>query len=313
MNNSLQTIRLEIQNPFSMKEQFKFWKRTHRLLLNQREGGWRQVRNAVWVDYIYHPGESVKVYLTLEENAYKSFRSLLYPKGKRRRKSDVIIHEVSGSELELPPKVSICELKLAYENLFALGGDPPVQLPSQMTLVPGECARISFCFIPIQGEEWDIAILKKKMEGGQKELRQVVSQTGWVRYILYFINAMLQRFLFSDKKGAVDQPWLSGETLQKLNDSYFKSYIRLAAPQHILPKLARPFQSREGENRLVIHFLPRKEQKASLQEINKLRIGLYSRSDLNPNILGCKEISQLLPLLNIKLQSTSSEARPKLG
>jgi hypothetical protein len=128
--------------------------------------------------------------------------------------------------------------------------------------------------------------------------------------ILHLLLFALDRFfaLFSSRSEKLDtfSSWLSKETLRKMNHPQFKTFIRIAAPQRWLPTLAKPFTGGDGDNQLVINFLPRKEQIACMKEMNTQQLSLYSKTDLNPNLMSSGELSRLVPLFSRQVMMPDS-------
>lgn len=293
-------IKITTKHNLSLEAQQRFWKRIHRFFLQQQRW-WNP--QTIWIDVIYRGEHPLSVYMTLPHFVMEKLPDFL--REKRGKKSPIQLVPSQSEELKVPASVAVCELKLAYENLFALPTSTSVLLPDVLPLKQSEVARLSFGLVPIAKMGLNThhnEMYKAKMERGFRGFRGHVDASSLLKMILYYIDHWTQRLLNRDKKGSINVPWLSQDTLRKLNDCHFKAYIRIAGPQRILPKLARPFEELKGENELKIQFLPKREQQASLKEMNGQTIGLYSRSDLNPNIIGSREISALLPYLMTSLK-----------
>lgn len=312
MRDSYQVVKITTQHCLSIEEQQRFWKRLHRYFLHHQRW-WKP--QSVWIDVIYRGEHPLTVYMTVPQLVMEQLPDFLRGQEKRGKKNSIQLIPCLPEELKISPSAAVCELKLAFENLFALPTSASLLLPEKVPLEKSEMARLSFGFVPIEKMGLNIRknqMYKAKMETGFRDYRGSVDATGLFKIILYYLDQWTQRLMIRDQKGTLNVPWLSQDTLRKLNDCHYKAYIRIAGPQRILPRLARPFENMKGENELKIQFLPKREQLASLKELNSQKIGLYSRSDLNPNIIGSREISALLPFLLSVPISDHHNVRPIL-
>ena len=285
MKKAYQTIKLQLREPFTLEEQHRFWKRMHANLGTTRE--WYGLHpGEIWVDLIYLPNREVEVYLTLPNKLISNLPSFFKKRGRRTSKGQGIFVSPDSVDFSLPQDVTLCELKLAYENLFALAHHELTALPLTLELENNEAARLSFCFIPTSTSQWsmDKALTVKSMkEKGVRLKRENVGPIRAYQWFFFLLDRVLLLLTRKEKRtNKLGDAWLSKETIRKMNDSLFKAYIRIAAPQRLLPKLQKAFSVYDGDNALKINFLPRGEQIASRKEIIHHRLGLYSLTDLQP-------------------------------
>lgn len=314
LNNTLNIHKVESKSPLTLEDQQRFWRRLHHNILLQ--GNLQENRKSgVWVDVLYRPDQPWEVYFSASPEISPYLSKWFQRSRKRGNKLEVDFTPTDHTELAVPSVLTICELKLAFDNLFALPTYSPSLLPKSLPLKSDEKARISFWLKPIPAVMWNHHkhnLFKSKMEDGIRTGRGRVEATGWLRVFLYYIGIWMGRFLPIQSPSVPDVTWLSQETLRKLNDCHFETVIRIAAPQRLIPRLARPFQGDGGENQLMISFMPRKEEKSARKEINRHRLSFFTRSDLNPNILGSREISNLLSFFPNAQKLEQDKASPNL-
>jgi hypothetical protein len=307
----MQVMKIQLNNPFTNEDERKFWKKLHRILL--KNGGWWNLKQrTVWIDFIYRPKEFVSVYLSIPQKNADKMTALLTPEGRRKSILGNASHyAVDKQELLIPEKSSVCELKLAYENVFSLSTKSPVQLPSTLSLEEGEKVRISFCLQPISAnwQQHGSRVVKEKTEKGLIRPKDHLN-TGVLSLAFYFIRALLNKFILRDKLMENTTPWVSGETLKKLNDCHFKITVRIVGPQRLLPKLARPFQALQGENKLNIFFLSRKESNTKIREMSKQKLGFRTQADPNTNVLSTRELTAVVPFLTFRGAPQREDACP---
>lgn len=312
MKKAYQTIKLQLREPFTLEEQHRFWKRMHANLGTTRE--WYDLHpGEIWVDLIYLPNREVEVYLTLPNKLISNLPSFFKKRGRRTSKGQGIFVSPASVDFSLPQDVTLCELKLAYENLFALAHHELTALPLTLELENNEAARLSFCFVPTSTSQWsmDKALTVKSMK--EKGVRLKRENAGPIRAYQWFFFLLDRVLLLLTRKEKrthqLGDAWLSKETIRKMNDSLFKAYIRIAAPQRLLPKLQKAFSIYDGDNALKINFLPRGEQIASRKEIIHHRLGLYSLTDLQPNVLCSREIALAFPIFSTMTSTAEGEKR----
>lgn len=315
LSHALQMHKVVSKSCLTLEDQQRFWRRLHHHILHQvdlRENR----KNAVWIDVIYRPNEPWEVYLSAPPELTPYLSKWFRKDRKRVNKVEIDLSPLDDPQILTVPKgLSICELKLAFDNLFALSSDAPSILPEVLPLNNGELARISFCLRPIPAVMWNVhktSLFESKMQEGIRMGRGRVEAAGWVRVLLFYLGQWLGRIFSVKRPSMPDVNWLSQGTLRKLNDSHFETNIRIVAPQRLIPKLARPFQGEGGENHLVISFMPRNEEKSIGKELERQRLSLLTRSDLNPNILGSREISSLLSFFPRIHEIKQEKASPNL-
>lgn len=314
LSHSLKMHKMEVKSPLALEDQQRFWRRMHHHFLHQ-ETLRENRKNMVWVDVIYRPNEPWEVYFSAPAEITPNLAKWFRKDRKRVNKVDVDIQLIDPEILSIPNGLSVCELKLAFDNLFALPLDTPSLLPEKLPLNEGEAAIVSFCFIPIPAVKWNLHksnLLHSKMEQGIRKGRGRVEAVGWLGLLLYYLGQWIGRFLPDKFPSAPEDIGLSKGTLRKLNDCHFQSYIRIAAPQRVIPKLARVFQGEGAENHLLVTFMPRKEGKTALTEISEKKLHFLTRNDLNPNILGSREIASLLSFFPCTRKVNQELASPNL-
>jgi hypothetical protein len=312
VKKAYQTIKLQLREPFTLEEQHRFWKRMHANLGMTRE--WYGLHpGEIWVDLIYLPNREVEVYLTLPNKLISNLPSFFKKRGRRTSKGQGIFVSPDSVDFSLPQDVTLCELKLAYENLFALAHHELTSLPLTLELENTETARLSFCFIPTSTSQWSMdktLTVKSMKEKGVRLKRENVGPIRAYQWFFFLLDRVMSLLTRIEKR--TNQPgdaWLSKETIRKMNDSLFKAYIRIAAPQRLLPKLQKTFSVYDGDNSLKINFLPRGEQIASRKEIIHHRLGLYSLTDLQPNVLCSREIALAFPIFSTMTSTAEGEKR----
>lgn len=312
MSLRLSTHKVETKSLLALEDQQRFWRRLHHYF--SAHGNLRE-KNGVWVDVIYRPDQHWEVYFSSPPEMTPYLTKWFRKDRKRSNKLEVNVTPTEQGALAVPQDSTICELKLAFDNLFALPAYQPTLLPQSLPLKPGEAARISFCIRPIPAVMWNHYkpnLMKSKMEQGIRMGRGKVEAVGWIRVLLYYITLWMERLLPMKNETMQDVPWLSQGTIRKLNDCHFETYVRIAAPQRFIAKLARPFQGEGGENQFIISFLPRKEEKTVRKELDQQRLSLLTRSNLNPNILGSREVSNMLSFFPSVQSSGRDQASPNL-
>src|SRR5690606_31123864 len=112
-----------------------------------------------------------------------------------------------------------------------------------------------------------------------------------------------------EKKKIMIDGKLSPSTDQKKNAPVFKTHIRIAShskndTRREMAKRAvvTAFDQLSENNELKAMELPKREQKASLKEINNFKLTLYSKSDLDANIFSNYELGKLTQLPTAELQ-----------
>ncbi|HJV45310.1 MAG TPA: hypothetical protein VJ824_06250 [Bacillota bacterium] len=308
-----QVLQIQLNNPFRLEDQRKFWKRLHRIL-SQNEGWWKSGQRRIWIDFVYRPRETVRVYFSIPRRNAESIISLLAPKGRRRSVlGNAACIEVDKKEIFVPKHSSICELKLAYEDLFSLSTIRPLQIPLEASLEEGEMARISFCLEPISPNWPSVGMrtIQDKIEKGLVHLKEH-RRVGFFWFIFFLIRQLVRKDFVQEVMMEKSTSWLSAETLKKWNDCHFKTMIRISGPQRLLPKLSRPFQALQGENKLTIHFLSRSENQAGLREMNKQRLDIFHLRNSNPNILASREVIAIAPFLTFIPTKSQVQPRPNL-
>jgi len=294
----------------SGEDQQRFWRRLHRQILNNKPW-WKANPSMIWVDLIYEGNTPYSVYLTLPEDVIKHMPHFLRGKEKRiKRKWSY--PTVNQEVLRVPSQLSVCELKLGFDNIFSLP-DKEIWLPERLPLRESEKARVSFGITPTKKHRIDSKkhqVFRSKMESGFREYRGGLGDSGLFSSLLYALSHFIFRLNLKKEKGVQGDPFLSKETIRKMNDAHFKVCIRMAAPQRVLPKLAIPMQNLKGENELKLQFLTKKEQKICLNEINKQKLGFYSLRNLNPNLMGGRELSYLFPFISNEQRTSGEVSRP---
>ncbi|RKD26796.1 hypothetical protein BEP19_16500 [Ammoniphilus oxalaticus] len=281
------------------EEQQRFWRRVHRYML-QKKRWWRQSMDRIGIDLIYEGTNPYNVYMTLPQHLINHFPQ--YPRAKERRsRGNWSYPTVDLTALAVPAHLSVCELKLNFDQMFSLPSSDVI-FPDHLLLEEGERARVSFTLVPVEKQlnRKNHHVFHTKMENGFRPYRQAS------HWFIVFIN-WLRRIVFKRELGEQGQPFLSRETLRKLNDSHFSVKIRVAAEQRVLPKLTLPFTELKGENELKIQFLAKSEQKSSLREMNRLKTGGRHLSD--QNLLGGRELSYLFSFLSEQEQPSEKIAR----
>jgi hypothetical protein len=315
VKKAYQTIKLQLREPFTLEEQHRFWKKMHANLKLTRE--WYAIcPGEIWVDLIYLPNREAEVYLTLPDKLISNLPSFFKKRGRRTSKGQGIFICPGSVDFTLPQEITLCELKLTYENLFALSHHEQNSLPLTLQLDKNEIARLSFCFKPTSSRQWTVDksyTVKAIKEKGIRLKRENVGPLRAYQWFFFLVDQIMSLVIRKEKQPSLQgDQWLSKETIRKMNDSLFKAYIRIAAPQRLLPKLQKMFSIHDGDNSLKINFLSRSEQMASRKEIIHHRLGLYSLTDLHPNVLCSREIARAFPIFSTTASAVEGEKRRKI-
>lgn len=304
MSELLQVLRLSSHLCATVEDQQRFWRRLHRYLMKQKQW-WKQNADPIWIDLVYRETDPFSVYMTLPKKVLENFPQ--YAKARdRKRKGNWSYPTTNADALKVSPKLTICELNLSFDCLFSLPSQP-VMFPDRLPLKRGEKARVSFRMIPAKSNfhRGKDRLFQSKMNDGFRPYRSVFNDSDGWRYLFYWLRTVFLK----EKQGERGAPFLSRETIRKLNDAHFKVKIRIAAEQQILPKLALPFTKIKGDNEFAIQFLTKGKQYHSLKEMNRQKLSVFRRPDFNPNLLGGRELSYLFPFLSKDTDSTEIVAR----
>lgn len=213
------------------EDQHSFWRRIHRQLMNNKPW-WKLNPEMIWVDLIYEGNTPFSVYLTLPQDVIKHLPHFLRGKEKRVKRK-WCYPTVEKGVLQVPPQSSVCELNLGFDNVFSLPARE-VWLPDRLPMDENEKARVSFGITPtnrVSMNNRKNQPFRSKMENGFREYRGVHGDSGLFSSLLYLVTFLSRRVFLKKGKGEQGEPFLSNETLRKMNDSHFKVSIRMAAPK----------------------------------------------------------------------------------
>jgi hypothetical protein len=126
---------------------------------------------------------------------------------------------------------------------------------------------------------------------------------------LYHDKQRIKQKADMEKKKIMIDGKLSSETDKKKTAPVFKTYIRLASHSvnevrrtMTLNSMVTAFDQLSENNEMKPSELSPKEQKQSLKEINSFKLTLYSKSDLDSNILSNYELGKLYQMPTALLQ-----------
>ncbi|MDM5199223.1 hypothetical protein QUF79_14475 [Fictibacillus enclensis] len=127
--------------------------------------------------------------------------------------------------------------------------------------------------------------------------------------VIYHEKQREKRLYDDEKRKIILDGKLSSDTAKKAHAPVFKTHIRIASHSDnevrrdmTLKSIATAFDQVSNNNELKPIELPPKEQKRSIKEMNSFKLTLYSKSDLDVNILSNYELGKLVQLPTADIQ-----------